>query len=123
MKVFLHFLAFVCILVLGIVMLGQLAELREQQRQIDQLCFAMPSALQSSIPPEERKCVPFTELEPGEYDLYFANYKEGRALLVYHSYEKEQRYDGKIHFVYAIAIPDDILKSWETGEERKIPLE
>ncbi len=89
---------------------------KHQQRQIDQLCTVMPSLIQHETPPDQRQVFYYDKLPPGEYSVYFANYKDQSALMVYYP----KRPNGKTHFVYVFQVPKEILSR---PEIMKLPLE
>lgn len=105
--------------------------IQDQQRQIDQLCAAMPYALTWDRT-EEVKPIYYDELPAGDYILCFADIKAGQAIAEHYLPVKPAPNDPPVEtdsgskpknrrYVHLFKVPAEVLKDWEWREIRSAP--
>ena len=92
-------------------------QLESQQRQIEQLCAAMPTALLRLLP-EDFATFNFNELNPNTYTVFFVDYAKSSALT---RPLKNNAIDGRFYCIAVNNIPPEVIKNLQCGKTFEIP--
>lgn len=110
-------LTFVC-LVINIAWLNN--RVYEQQRQIDQLYYVVPSLIQRAVPEDQIKFYDYDKMPPGEYKMYFANHMMDNALVICLDPDPTKHREKGLRYFYISRIPKNVLNTWIIGEVREL---